>query len=98
MLETISNYETKRTNKNKLAICGSNLNIWRACNITSKNIYKNDTLFGGSYILISATLSYSSFKEAELLKQEGHKLFNLPIYASGVLSGMWLIRALELFF
>ncbi|HKM44307.1 MAG TPA: hypothetical protein VJY12_02490 [Dysgonamonadaceae bacterium] len=63
-----------------------------------KDIYKNDTLFGGSYILISATLSYSSFKEAELLKQEGHKLFNLPIYASGVLSGMWLIRALELFF
>lgn len=63
-----------------------------------KDIYKNDTLFGVAYILIAATLSYSSFKGANLLKQQGYKPYNLPIYASGVLSGIWLIRAFELFF
>lgn len=62
-----------------------------------KDIYKNDTLFGTAYVLISATLSYSSFKESARLKQQGYKPYNLPIYASGVLSGMWLMRALELF-
>lgn len=60
------------------------------------DIYRNDRLLGIAYLLVAGTLIYSSFMESKRLKLRGLKLYNLPIYAAVILSGMWIIRAFEL--
>ena len=62
------------------------------------DIYINDILLGIALILVAATLTYSSFKESNRLRDKKNIISYLPIYAAGVLSGFWIYEAIELLF
>lgn len=62
------------------------------------DIYINDILLGIVLILVAATLTYSSFKESNRLRDKKKNISYLPIYAAGLLSGFWIYEAIELLF
>lgn len=66
--------------------------------LNSKGIYENTILLGISYILMGLTLYYSNIISGKILKQKGYNIGSLPIYASGVLSGIWFVEAMKCFF
>ena len=41
---------------------------------------------------------YSTYQSGKIYKRKGYNIGSLPIYATGVLTGIWILQAFELLF
>lgn len=61
-------------------------------------VYEDNIIMGILYLLLGPTMYYSVYKNGKLSKRKGYNIGSLPIFATGVLTGMWTIKAFELLF
>jgi len=59
----------------------------------------SDFIFGIMYILLAVTITYISFKRGKKIQEKGKYWTSVVmVYGSGLLSGSWLIQAINYLF
>ena len=60
----------------------------------------SNNLLGISYLLLAGTVTYTTFKSEKILRKEGKSYLGctLMIYGAGILSALWIFKAIELLF
>lgn len=61
-------------------------------------VWDNNIIMGILYLLMGPTMYYSTYQSGKIYKRKGYNIGSLPIYATGVLTGMWIFQAFELLF